>query len=88
MALNPVCYLLFLNNSDEYMPKSSTKEFPPPLKALKDTKYMEMEYHNLLTERKLVAESIDITAESADSIEKLHETRAIPTCGLSTELDA
>ena len=56
--------------SDEYVPKSSTKEFPPPLKALKDTKYMEMEYHNLLTECKLVSESIDITAESADSIEK------------------
>ena len=56
--------------SDEYVPKSSTKDFPPPLKALKDTKYMEMEYHNLLTECKLVSESIDITAESADSIEK------------------
>ena len=25
--------------SDEYIPKSSTKEFPPSLKALKDTKY-------------------------------------------------
>ena len=56
--------------SDQYVPKSSTKEFPPPLKALKDTKYMEMEYHNLLIECKLVSESIDITAESADSIEK------------------
>ena len=57
--------------SDEYVPKSSTKEFPPPLKALKiQSSYMEMEYHNLLTECKLVSESIDITAESADSIEK------------------
>ena len=56
--------------SDEYVPKSSTKELPPPLKVLKGTKYMEMEYHNLLTECNLVSESIDITAESADCIEK------------------
>ena len=59
---------VILKYSDEYMPKSSSKEFPPPLSTLKDTKYMEMEYHNLLTECKLV--TIDITAKSADSIEK------------------
>ena len=40
--------------SDEYIPKSLTREFPPPLKALKDTKYMEMEYIKLLIEFKLV----------------------------------
>lgn len=35
--------------SDEYVPKSSTKEIPPPLKAMKDMKYVEMKYRNLLT---------------------------------------
>ena len=54
-------------HSDKYIPKSSSKEFPSPLMALKDAKYMQMEYHNLLAECKLV--SVDITAKSADSIE-------------------
>ena len=54
--------------SDRYVPKSSSKEFPPPLSALKDSKCMEMDYDDLLTECKLV--SVDITAQSADAIEK------------------
>ena len=56
------------NYSDVYVPKSSSKEFPPPLKSLKDTKYTEMEYHDLLTACELV--SVDITEEMANSIEK------------------
>jgi len=30
--------------SDQYVPKSACKEFPPPLNALKDAKYIEMEH--------------------------------------------
>ena len=54
--------------SDRYVPKSSSQEFPPPLSALKDSKYMEMDYDDLLTKCKLVL--VDITAQSADAIEK------------------
>ena len=50
------------------MPKSSNKEFPPPLCILKDTKYMEMDYHDFLTGCKSI--SIDITPKSADTIER------------------
>ena len=64
----PAILSLIPNFSEEFVPKSSCKGFPPPLKSLKSLKYVKMEYHDLLTACESV--SVDITKEMADSVEK------------------
>ena len=57
--------------SDNYVPKSIQPYLPQPLTALRNEKYLKLNYHELLQECKDV--SIDISSEMCDLIEK--ETR-------------
>ena len=56
-------------HSGSYVPKSTQPHFPQPLTALRNEKYLKLNYHELLQEF-----SIDITSEMCDLVEK--ETRS------------
>ena len=56
-------------HSGSYVPKSTQPHFPQPQTALRNEKYLKLNYHELLPEF-----SIDITSEMCDLIEK--ETRS------------
>ena len=59
-------------HSGSYVPKSTQPHFPQPLTALRNEKYLKLNYHELLQVCKEF--SIDITSEMCDLIEK--ETRS------------
>ena len=54
--------------ADSYMPKSSCSSFPQPLKSLKQSTYMDLDYHELL--KVCESASVEITEEMAELIEK------------------
>lgn len=68
----PSILSLVPKHSDGYVPKSTQPHFPLPLTALRDAKYLKLNYHELLQVCKDV--SIDVTTEMCDLIEK--ETRS------------
>jgi len=55
-------------HSDKYVPKSTSKDFPPPLISLKETKFVKMEYHKLLEACQSV--SLSVTQKMVDSVEE------------------
>jgi len=57
------------NHSEKYVPKLMRKNFPVSLISLKETKYVEMEYHKLLEVCQSV--SLNVTQEMANSVEEV-----------------
>jgi len=71
------------DHSDQFVPKSASKDFPQPLQLLKDMKYVQIEYHNLLKECESV--SIDVTKKMAKMWKMLQGIKLNPNCGTNTE---
>ena len=60
--------------SSNYVPKSSLEVFPAFLKSLHKSSYLDLKYNELLEVCETVFESLTVTVEMAESVEK--ETRA------------
>ena len=64
----PAILSLIPKYADSYMPKSSSSDFPQPLKSLKQSSYVDLDYHELL--KVCESASVEITAEMAKLVEK------------------
>ena len=64
----PAILSLIPKFADSYMPKSSHAGFPQPLKSLKQSSYLDLDYHELL--KVCESASVEVTEEMAKLVEK------------------
>ena len=68
LGTKPAILSLIPKFADSYMLKSSSSDFPQPLKSLKQSTYLDLEYHELL--KVCESASVEITQEMAELVEK------------------